>query len=302
MIWWHFYRTSRRRDRSVLWPSQHGWTYNQVNYGTGVKWFTCLPGHLGHPPFRWISIHISIQEEDPHGPISWLYFSPPPDEQSCRGQDTDDPSGQDLHICARQRQGEETHCQGPEEQRAPLTTCERKLVHSTQSPPKFTRGPTKSHGSDPLRPAPLRVHPTYPSPATGSYLLPATLHTQADASEPEGPDTTQPTGRSDLRGPMWWLSTSVCWPDGENTEPQTERAQKSPDKGEPDPVCPGWTCGCPWSCHWVGKFQGCWCSPPVPTDVSVRILAHPVPRCHPEPGGGKTSPGVQPTNCQDKSP
>ena len=51
------------------------------------------------------------------------------------------------------------------------------------------RDHTKNHGSDYIHLAPFWVHPTYPSPAKGSYLFPATLHPQADRSEPEGPDT-----------------------------------------------------------------------------------------------------------------
>ena len=37
-----------------------------------------------------------------------------------------------------------------------------------------------------------------------------------------------------IRDPMWWLSEGVRRPDKKNTEPQTEGAQKSPDKWKPD--------------------------------------------------------------------
>ena len=102
------------------------------------------------------------------------------------------------------------------------------------------------------------------------------LHEGICYSEPEEPDTTKPISGSDLRGLVWWLFKGVRQPDRENTEPQTEGAQKSPNKWKLDPVCPGGTCSYPWPCHWLGKGQKGWYVPSVPKEMS----AHQVSRCH----------------------
>ena len=58
-----------------------------------------------YPPPRWISIHIGLQEEDPHGPVPGRHLLSPPDEQRYCGKNADDPSEQNLHMCAGQGQG-----------------------------------------------------------------------------------------------------------------------------------------------------------------------------------------------------
>lgn len=78
-----------------------------------------------------------------------------------------------------------------------------KIWMRTRTPPDpRVRDSTKSHGSDSIHLTPFWVHPTYPSPAFSSYLLPATLHPQADTSEPEGPDTL-------VQQQEWYTSSNV---------------------------------------------------------------------------------------------
>ncbi len=51
------------------------------------------------------------------------------------GHFSDRADSQDLQICARQGQGEETHCQGSKEQWVPITARASELVHNIQPLP-----------------------------------------------------------------------------------------------------------------------------------------------------------------------
>ena len=57
----------------------------------------------------------------------------------------------DWYLCARQRQREETHCQGPEEQWVPSTTFEWEMVHNIPSPPAIVMTPYMWHLSESIR-------------------------------------------------------------------------------------------------------------------------------------------------------
>ena len=95
------------------------------------------------------SLSTSVYRNKPHTyrKLDYTSHHPLAHKVTC-GKNLDDPGQQELHICARQRQGEAAHCQGPEQQQALLTACESELVAKIQPLPQLIRGPTKNHYSE----------------------------------------------------------------------------------------------------------------------------------------------------------
>ena len=79
-------------------------------------------------------------------------------------------------------------------------------------------------------------------PLGGSHFLPASLHTLTDVGEVEGPHAPTATSWHGLPHPVWFVSQSVHWPNGQDYGTPLEGAQEGIDIREHGPVSDSRAC------------------------------------------------------------